>query len=38
VRCWGWNDYGQNGYGDLLQLGDDELPADIPDLPLLVAP
>jgi cysteine-rich repeat protein len=38
VRCWGWNEYGQNGYGDLLQLGDDELPADIPDLPLLVAP
>lgn len=38
VRCWGWNDFGQNGYGHQMPLGDDELPTDIPDLPLLVAP
>jgi cysteine-rich repeat protein len=38
VRCWGWNDHGQNGYGHLMPLGDDELPADIPDLPLLAMP
>ena len=35
---WGWNDFGQNGYGHQMPLGDDELPTDIPDLPLLVAP
>ncbi len=37
LRCWGWNDYGQNGYGHTMTLGDDELPSAIPDVPLLVA-
>src|SRR5690606_5852807 len=26
VRCWGRNDNGQLGYGDLAAIGDDELP------------
>ena len=27
VVCWGFNDYGQLGYGDTLERGDDETPA-----------
>ena len=29
AKCWGRNDYGQLGRGDLVDIGDDETPADI---------
>ncbi|NVB43353.1 hypothetical protein G6O69_36345 [Pseudenhygromyxa sp. WMMC2535] len=32
VRCWGWNEYGQLGYGHNYDIGDDELPSDAGDL------
>jgi alpha-tubulin suppressor-like RCC1 family protein len=34
VRCWGDNELGQNGYGLQTDIGDDELPASVGDLPL----
>lgn len=35
VVCWGFNDYGQLGYGDTELRGDDELPAESGGIPLL---
>ncbi|MCB1214326.1 MAG: DUF4215 domain-containing protein [Deltaproteobacteria bacterium] len=32
VRCWGWNNYGQLGYGNLENIGDDESPSSIGDI------
>ena len=29
VRCWGWNLYGQLGYGNTTNIGDDELPGSV---------
>ncbi len=34
VRCWGWDEYGQLGYGNTENIGDDETPASIGDVPL----
>src|SRR5690606_33905643 len=34
VRCWGNNDYGQLGYGHMMDIGDDETPAAAGDVPL----
>ncbi|MEX1367243.1 MAG: hypothetical protein AB1Z98_29220 [Nannocystaceae bacterium] len=34
VRCWGWSAQGQLGYGNLQDIGDDELPATAGDVPL----
>lgn len=34
VRCWGQNVYGQLGYGDTQDIGDDESPADAGDVDL----
>ena len=34
VVCWGFNDYGQLGYGDTQLRGDDELPSEIGAVPL----
>ncbi|MCH9680058.1 MAG: hypothetical protein K0V04_01390 [Deltaproteobacteria bacterium] len=34
VRCWGWAGMGQLGYGDLEDVGDDEVPAEAGDVPL----
>jgi alpha-tubulin suppressor-like RCC1 family protein len=34
VRCWGWNAYGQLGYGNTKDIGDDETPASAGDVPL----
>ncbi len=36
IFCWGFNDYGQLGYGDTQLRGDDELPPDAGPVPLLV--
>jgi alpha-tubulin suppressor-like RCC1 family protein len=35
VVCWGFNDYGQLGYGDTLARGDDETPAESGGIDLL---
>jgi cysteine-rich repeat protein len=35
VVCWGFNDYGQLGYGDTLVRGDDEVPAEVGGITLL---
>ncbi|MFO7566920.1 MAG: hypothetical protein R6X02_30025 [Enhygromyxa sp.] len=35
VVCWGFNDYGQLGYGDTEQRGDDETPAELGGVSLL---
>jgi alpha-tubulin suppressor-like RCC1 family protein len=32
VRCWGWNGYGQLGYGNTKIIGDDEAPASAGDV------
>lgn len=32
VRCWGWNEYGQLGYGHKDNVGDDELPSSAGDV------
>ena len=29
VRCWGWNNYGQLGYGNTNNIGDNETPASV---------
>jgi cysteine-rich repeat protein len=29
IRCWGWNNFGQLGYGNLNSIGDNEVPAQI---------
>ena len=29
VKCWGWNRFGQLGYGNTKTIGDDELPASV---------
>jgi alpha-tubulin suppressor-like RCC1 family protein len=34
VKCWGWNYYGQLGYGHTRNIGDDELPASAPAIAL----
>ncbi|MCA9655953.1 MAG: hypothetical protein H6712_15140 [Myxococcales bacterium] len=34
VRCWGWGAQGQLGYGNLQDIGDDEVPAAAGDVPL----
>lgn len=33
VRCWGYNYFGQLGYGNTTQIGDDETPASAGDVP-----
>jgi alpha-tubulin suppressor-like RCC1 family protein len=35
IRCWGFNDYGQLGYGDTALRGDDETPAEAGSINLL---
>lgn len=35
ILCWGFNDYGQLGYGDTLLRGDDETPRDAGPVPVL---
>ena len=35
LRCWGFNDYGQLGYGDTILRGDDELPSELEPVPVL---
>lgn len=35
VRCWGRNQYGQLGYGNMNTIGDDEAPATAGNVPLL---
>jgi alpha-tubulin suppressor-like RCC1 family protein len=37
IRCWGHNGGGQTGYGQNEDIGDDELPSMVPDLPLPAA-
>ena len=32
VRCWGWNNHGQPGYGNTNSIGDDETPATAGDV------
>jgi alpha-tubulin suppressor-like RCC1 family protein len=32
VRCWGWNQEGELGYGNVAQIGDDETPASAGDV------
>jgi cysteine-rich repeat protein len=34
VRCWGLGTFGRLGYGDIASIGDDEVPADVGDVPL----
>ncbi|MEM9490604.1 MAG: hypothetical protein AAGC55_15770, partial [Myxococcota bacterium] len=34
VRCWGWNYYGQLGYGNTDDIGDDELPLSAGPVPV----
>ncbi|KIG12810.1 Molybdopterin oxidoreductase, iron-sulfur binding subunit [Enhygromyxa salina] len=34
VRCWGLNSYGQLGLGNVVTVGDDESPSDVPDVAL----
>jgi len=34
VRCWGWNNHGQLGYGNTANVGDDETPASVGDINL----
>ncbi|MCP3974407.1 MAG: hypothetical protein GY720_07935, partial [bacterium] len=34
VRCWGYNSYGQLGYGNTIRIGDDEPASDAGDVPL----
>ena len=34
VRCWGLNDLGQLGYGNTENIGDDETPAEVGDVPV----
>ncbi len=35
VRCWGSSSFGECGYGNTEQIGDDETPASVGDVPLL---
>ncbi len=35
VRCWGYNDFGQLGYGHTNNIGDDEFPSTAGDVPYL---
>jgi alpha-tubulin suppressor-like RCC1 family protein len=34
IRCWGFNDFGQLGYGNTEELGDDETAASAGDVPV----
>jgi alpha-tubulin suppressor-like RCC1 family protein len=34
VRCWGYGQYGQLGYGNVENIGDDETPSSVGDVPL----
>jgi alpha-tubulin suppressor-like RCC1 family protein len=34
VRCWGWGAYGALGYGNTDNIGDDETPASVGDVPV----
>jgi alpha-tubulin suppressor-like RCC1 family protein len=34
VRCWGYNEYGQLGYGHVDQIGDDEVPSSVGAVPV----
>jgi hypothetical protein len=34
VRCWGWAEWGELGYGSTRAIGDDEDPASAGDVPI----
>jgi alpha-tubulin suppressor-like RCC1 family protein len=38
VKCWGWNDRGQLGYGNTDEIGDDELPSSVGPVSVTTTP
>jgi hypothetical protein len=38
AKCWGWNDFGQLGYGNTENIGDNELPSSVGPLSLTTTP